>query len=82
MPFFHMGGTVASFALIHGKTGAVVAAGTVPVHGGFFKATKLANEIVARPGPPQRKRSWWEPFLARPLSPGPSEERSLPEEGP
>jgi hypothetical protein len=59
MPFFHMGGTVASFALIDGKTGAVAKAGTVPVHGGFIKATKLANEIVTRPGPPQHKRPWW-----------------------
>lgn len=65
IPFFHMGGTVASFALIHGTTGAVVAAGTVPVHGGFLKATKLANEIVIRPGPPQCKRSWLAQLLGR-----------------
>ncbi|WP_316224886.1 MULTISPECIES: hypothetical protein [unclassified Bradyrhizobium] len=51
MPFFHMGGTVASFALLHGPTGAVLAAGTVPVHGGFVKATRLASEIGTRPGP-------------------------------
>jgi len=63
MPFFHMGGTVASFALIAGKTGAVAAAGTVPVHGGFIKASKLANEIVGQPGPPVRKRSWRDVFL-------------------
>ena len=58
MPFFHMGGTVASFALVAGTTGAVKAAGTVPVHGGFFKANRLHNQLVDRPGPP-RKRSWW-----------------------
>ena len=58
MPFFHMGGTVASFALVAGTTGAVMAAGTVPVHGGFFKANRLHNQLVDRPGPP-RKRSWW-----------------------
>lgn len=52
MPFFHMGGTVASFALIAGNTGAVKAAGTVPVHGGFVKASRLAGEIVGRPAPP------------------------------
>jgi hypothetical protein len=45
MPFFHMGGMVASFALIAGKTGVVAAAGTVPVHGGFLKASELADEI-------------------------------------
>lgn len=60
MPFFHMGGTVASYALLDGTTGAVKAAGTVPVHGGFFKSTRLANEIAKRPGPPTPKRSWWQ----------------------
>jgi hypothetical protein len=57
MPFFHMGGIVASFVLLDGETGAVAAAGTVPVHGGFIKATRLENEIATRPGPPAR-RSW------------------------
>jgi hypothetical protein len=47
MPFFHMGGMVASFALIAGTTGAVAAAGTVPVHGGFHKASKLVDEILS-----------------------------------
>jgi hypothetical protein len=46
MPFFHMGGTVASYALIDGKTGAVKGAGTLPVHGGFVKANKLPEKIV------------------------------------
>lgn len=58
MPFFHMGGTVASFALIDGTTGAVAAAGTVPVHGGFLKASELAYEIIGQAGPPARRRSW------------------------
>ena len=55
MPFFHMGGTVASFALISGNNGTVSAAGTVPVHGGFFKSSELANEIGGEPGPPRRR---------------------------
>jgi hypothetical protein len=46
MPFFHMGGTVASYALIDGKTGAVKGAGTLPVHGGFVKASRLPEKIV------------------------------------
>ena len=62
MPFFHMGGTVASFALIAGNSGTIAAAGTVPVHGGFFKASRLANQIVGEPGPP-RKRSWRDRFF-------------------
>lgn len=65
MPFFHMGGTVASFALIAGTTGAVAAAGTVPVHGGFFKASRLPNQLVDEPGPP-RKRSWWSTLFGGP----------------
>lgn len=64
MPFFHMGGTVASYALIDGQTGAVKAAGTLPVHGGFFKASKLPNQLVDQPGPP-RKRSWWRTLIRR-----------------
>jgi hypothetical protein len=58
MPFFHMGGTVTSYALIDGQTGEVKRAGTLPVHGGFFKASKLPNQLVDQPGPP-RERSWW-----------------------
>jgi len=60
MPFFNMGGTVVSFALINGQSGVVAAAGTVPVHGGYFKANTVANELVGEPGPPARKRSWWD----------------------
>ena len=62
MPFFHMGGTVASYALIDGQTGAVKGAGTLPVHGGFFKASKLPNQLVDQPGPP-RKRSRWRTLI-------------------
>ena len=64
MPFFHMGGTVASFVLIKGQTGEIAAAGTVPVHGGFWKATRLENEIATRPGPPAR-RKWAERLFGR-----------------
>jgi hypothetical protein len=45
MPFYHMGGVVASFVLLDGKTGAVLKSGVVPVHGGFVKANDLPQEI-------------------------------------
>jgi hypothetical protein len=48
MPFFHMGGVVASFALLDGKTGSVVAADVVPVHGGFVKANKVQKTLEGR----------------------------------
>jgi hypothetical protein len=49
IPFFHTGGTVASFTLLNGQTGAVKAAGTVPVHGGFFSSNKLARKFAKPP---------------------------------
>jgi hypothetical protein len=45
MPFFHMGGVVASYLLMDGKTGNVVKAGVVPVHGGFIKANDLQDTL-------------------------------------
>ena len=45
MPFFHMGGVVASFVLLDGKTGVVRKSGVVPVHGGFVNATDLPQKI-------------------------------------
>ena len=45
MPFFHMGGTVASYAFLDGSTGAVKAAGTIPVHGGFVQADELPRML-------------------------------------
>jgi hypothetical protein len=49
MPFYHMGGVVASFVLLDGKTGAVLKSGVVPVHGGFVKANDLPQEINKNP---------------------------------
>lgn len=45
MPFFHMGGVVASFVLLDGKAGTVQGSGVIPVHGGFVKASDLPQQI-------------------------------------
>ena len=45
MPFFHMGGVVASFVLLDGKAGTVQKSGVVPVHGGFVKASDLPQHV-------------------------------------
>lgn len=45
MPLYHMGGTVASFVLLEGKTGRVLAAGAVPIHGGFVKAKNVKKQV-------------------------------------
>jgi hypothetical protein len=45
MPFFHMGGVVASYLLMDGATGTVLRSGVVPVHGGFIKANDLLGEV-------------------------------------
>jgi len=45
MPFFHMGGVVASFVLLDGKAGIVQKSGVVPVHGGFVKASDLPQQV-------------------------------------
>ena len=47
MPIFHMGGVVASYVLFDGKSGTVLSAGVVPVHGGFVKANRLQARIEA-----------------------------------
>lgn len=41
MPFSVAGGVVASFILLQGKTGNVLAAGAVPVHGGYQSISKV-----------------------------------------
>jgi hypothetical protein len=46
MPMYHMGGAAVSYRLLNGKDGTVVAAGVVPVHGGFVKAGKLAGQLI------------------------------------
>jgi hypothetical protein len=45
MPFYHMGGIVASFVLFDGKAGTVLASGVVPIHGGFVKANVLQKKF-------------------------------------
>lgn len=45
MPFFHMGGVVASFILLDGKSGTVHKSGVIPVHGGFVKAGDLPQQV-------------------------------------
>lgn len=45
MPFFHMGGVVASFVLLDGKAGTVQGSGVIPVHGGFVKASDLSQRV-------------------------------------
>jgi hypothetical protein len=45
MALYHMGGIVASYVLLEGKVGNVLAAGVVPVHGGFVKAGDLQKEL-------------------------------------
>jgi hypothetical protein len=45
LPFYHMGGVVASFVLLDGTAGTVKASGVVPVHGGFVRASKLQAEL-------------------------------------
>jgi hypothetical protein len=48
MPFFHMGGVVASFVLLEGRTGNVLKSGVAPVHGGFIQADELPMEFAAK----------------------------------
>lgn len=52
IPVHYMGGAAISFTLVDGKTGAVGAAGVLPVYGGFVRARKvqelLASSLPAR----------------------------------
>ncbi len=43
MPFKVMGGIIASYTLFQGDTGAVLASGVVPVHGGFQKVNEVGE---------------------------------------
>jgi hypothetical protein len=49
MPLYHMGGSVASYVLLSGKEGKVLASNLVPVHGGFVKAGDVQNELAKTP---------------------------------
>jgi hypothetical protein len=46
MPLYHMGGMTATYTLLDGKDGHMLAAGTVPIHGGFVKAGDLRNYLA------------------------------------
>lgn len=49
MPLYHMGGAVASYVLLSGKAGTVLASNVVPVHGGFVKAGAVKDELAKTP---------------------------------
>jgi hypothetical protein len=49
MPLYHMGGSTLSYVLLEGNTGKVLASEVVPVHGGFIKAGKVAEELAKQP---------------------------------
>lgn len=49
MPLYHMGGSTASYVLLEGKEGKVLAASVVPVHGGFVKAGEVQKELAKTP---------------------------------
>ena len=44
-PLYHMGGASVSYALLDGTTGAVAAAGVVPIYGGYVKSTEVAATL-------------------------------------
>jgi hypothetical protein len=46
MPLYHMGGAVASYVLLSGNQGKVLASDVVPVHGGFVKAGDVQAELA------------------------------------
>jgi hypothetical protein len=45
IPFRTMGGVVISFTALQGKTGAVIASGVVPVHGGYRTVRGVENAV-------------------------------------
>ena len=46
MPFYHMAGVVVSYVLMSGSEGKVQSAAAIPVHGGFFKAGEIEDEVT------------------------------------
>ena len=46
MPFYNMGGVVLTYALFDGPTGRLLAAGTVPIDGGFVRVTRLPEALA------------------------------------
>ena len=53
MPFYNMGGVVASYVLLSGREGDTLRSGVVPIHGGFFRSSRIqrAVEREAAPSP-------------------------------
>jgi hypothetical protein len=49
MPLYHTGGSVASYVLLSGPEGKVLASNVVPVHGGFVKAGEVQRELAKTP---------------------------------
>ena len=50
IPLHVMGGVIASYAAIHGASGVVLAAGQVPVHGGYHRLDEVAGTFGKRWG--------------------------------
>lgn len=48
MPFYNMGGVVASYVLLSGKDGAALKSGVVPIHGGFVKSNEVQGAVEKR----------------------------------
>lgn len=48
MPFYNMGGVVASYVLLSGKEGAVLRSGVVPIHGGFIKSNEVQGVVEGK----------------------------------
>jgi hypothetical protein len=46
MPFYNMGGVVASYVLMAGPNGQVLKSGVVPIHGGFIKSNHVAEVVL------------------------------------
>jgi len=45
MPFYNMGGIVASYVLLSGKDGATLKSGVVPIHGGFVRSNEVQSAV-------------------------------------
>ena len=48
MPFYNMGGVVASYVLLSGKEGNTLKSGIVPIHGGFVKSNEVQGIVESR----------------------------------
>lgn len=45
MPFYNMGGVVASYVLMSGKDGETLGSGVVPIHGGFVRSNDVQGVV-------------------------------------